>query len=56
MKKIHVFRILVIMFITINFLISYKLENYAAIFIMSFNVLFTLAFVIAESIHAFRDM
>lgn len=55
MKKINLFRLLVILFITVNFIISYKLENYAEIFIMTFTVIFTAAFTVAEAMHSFDN-
>ena len=52
-KKLLLFRLAVLTLIVCNFLISYKLENEGAVLIMLWNILFTIAYVIAESIHAF---
>ena len=56
MKKITLFRLLIIILIVCNFLASYKLENEAAVFIMLWNVLFTLAYIIAEGMYVFDDL
>ena len=56
MKKITLFRLSVLTLIVCNFLISYKLENEGAVLIMLWNIIFTIAFIIAEAVHAFDDL
>ena len=56
MKKITLFRALIIILIVCNFLASYKLDSEAAVLIMLWNVLFTLAYIIAEGMYAFDNL
>jgi len=54
-RLLLLFRLLVIAFITMTFIISYKLEDEMDVFIMFYNIVFTTAFVIAESVNAFDN-
>ena len=55
MKKITIFRLLVLTLIVCNFLVSYKLDSEAAVLIMLWNIIFTIAFIMAEAVHAFDE-
>ena len=55
MKKITIFRLLVLTLIVCNFLASYKLDSEAAVLIMLWNIIFTIAFIMAEAVHAFDE-
>ena len=55
MKKITIFRLLVLTLIVCNFLVSYKLDSEAAVLIMLWNIIFTIAFIMAEAIHTFDE-
>lgn len=54
-KKLLLFRIVVAVFIILNFIISYKLETAAEVFIMLFNFLFSASYILAEAYHAFDE-
>lgn len=53
MKKLLLFRLLVLTLIVCNFLVSYKLDSEAAVLIMIWNVFFTVAYVITEAMGSF---
>lgn len=54
-RLLLLFRLLVIAFITMTFIISYKLEDEMDVFIMFYNIVFTTAFIIAESVNVFDN-
>jgi hypothetical protein len=51
-KKLLVFRLTIIGFILLNFIVSFRLENEAACLIMFFNFLLSLGYLAAEMIIA----
>jgi hypothetical protein len=55
MKKLLLFRLLVAVFIIMNFAVSFKLENEAEVFIMVFTFIFTTAYIAAEAVNAFDE-
>ena len=54
-KKLLAFRLLVAVFIIMNFAVSYKLESEAEVLIMLFAVIFTTSYIAAEAVHAFDE-
>jgi len=54
-KKLLLLRITVAVFIILNFIISYKLETAADVFIMLFTSLFSVSYILAEAYHAFDE-
>ena len=54
-KKLLVFRLLVSVFIIMNFAVSFKLKNETDVFIMLFTFIFTIAYLAAEAVNAFDE-
>jgi hypothetical protein len=54
-KKLLLFRLAVAAFIILNFIISYKLETAADVFLMIFTFLFSVSYIVAEAVSAFDD-
>jgi len=54
-KKLLAFRLLVAVFIIMNFAVSFKLESEAEVLIMLFAVIFTISYIAAEAVHAFDE-
>ena len=54
-KKLLAFRLLVTVFIIMNFAVSFKLESEAEVLIMLFAVIFTISYIAAEAVHAFDE-
>jgi hypothetical protein len=54
-KKLLAFRVLVAVFIIMNFAVSFKLESEAEVLIMLFVVIFTISYIAAEAVHAFDE-
>jgi hypothetical protein len=54
-KKLLAFRVLVAVFIIMNFAVSFKLKSETEVFIMLFAVIFTISYIAAEAVHAFDE-
>jgi hypothetical protein len=52
-KKLMLFRLACVLFIIINFIVSFRLESVADVLIMGFNFMFTISLTIAEAYCAF---
>lgn len=55
-KKLMLFRIACVIFIVLNFIVSFRMESEADVLLMVFNFIFTLALIFAEVNWAFDNL